>query len=294
MTVLISGTGGFIGARLFAKLQLTKGILLPLALRWRSNKWLVLNNDGTSIELNSIKDALTVDCLVLVGAFTPKNHVEADSLDGFLSNLESLVALLRTNTLEIKKIIYLSTLDVYDFSSTVSESSDPRPNNLYSKSKLLGEQIVKAFSFSHQIELTIARVGTVYGPGEDEYQKVIPAFIRSAIEGNNLSITTKGDETRAFLFVDDLVIMLTELIQMKSGPELVNLVGAEDVSVSQLARLISSLAGVTYESCSPAGGSVGVSHNFDRSLMNNVFQLDQVDLETGISMEIDAYRGLMN
>jgi nucleoside-diphosphate-sugar epimerase len=74
-------------------------------------------------------------------------------------------------------------------------------------------QITKAFGefycnyFKEQVSTVRCRFFNSYGPGEvpGRYRNVIPNFIWLALHDEPLVITGTGEETRDFIFVDDLV-----------------------------------------------------------------------------------------
>src|SRR5438128_9250758 len=77
----------------------------------------------------------------------------------------------------------------------------------YQITKMLGELYCNFFFNHHELPVVRCRFFNSYGPGEvpGQYRNVIPNFIWSALNNEPLVITGTGDETRDFIFVDDLV-----------------------------------------------------------------------------------------
>ena len=77
----------------------------------------------------------------------------------------------------------------------------------YAITKLLGEQYVNFFNQHHNIPTVVLRFFNSYGPGEypGKYRNVIPNFMRLVLNGQPLTITGTGEETRDFTYVDDTI-----------------------------------------------------------------------------------------
>jgi nucleoside-diphosphate-sugar epimerase len=74
-------------------------------------------------------------------------------------------------------------------------------------SKLAGEYYARTYHDTFGVPTTVLRYFNVFGPGErpGRYRNVIPNFIRRALDGESLTITGTGEETREYVFVDDAV-----------------------------------------------------------------------------------------
>lgn len=77
----------------------------------------------------------------------------------------------------------------------------------YQITKALGEFYCNYFHNRGDVPCTRARFFNSYGPGEipGRYRNVIPNFVWCALRGEPLTITGTGQETRDFIYVDDLV-----------------------------------------------------------------------------------------
>jgi UDP-glucuronate decarboxylase len=72
---------------------------------------------------------------------------------------------------------------------------------------------------------------------------VVSNFIVQALRGDPLTLYGRGEQTRAFCFVDDLVDALVRLMASDSCPSPVNLGNPDEVSIRTLAELIRELTG---------------------------------------------------
>lgn len=87
----------------------------------------------------------------------------------------------------------------------IHERVPPRPVAPYGASKLAGEGYCSAYFNTFGLETVSLRFGNVYGPYSSHKSSVVAKFIRTAIAGEKLEIYGDGDQTRDFIYVDDLI-----------------------------------------------------------------------------------------
>lgn len=81
----------------------------------------------------------------------------------------------------------------------------PRPFSPNGASKLAGAGYCAAFAESYDLSTVALRFQNLYGPGSAHKGSVIAKFIRRALEGAVIEIYGDGQQTRDFLYIDDLV-----------------------------------------------------------------------------------------
>ncbi len=113
----------------------------------------------------------------------------------------------------VSKFIYLSTTSVYGASEEmVTIGTPPDPKTFYGSSKLRGEQHVERLF--DKMDAWIIRSGNVYGYSPSvRFDAVINRFMFEANFVGRIQITGNGKQQRAFVHVDKLVDMLTNLLQ---------------------------------------------------------------------------------
>ena len=107
---------------------------------------------------------------------------------------------------DIKKFVLASTSSVYgdDTPRPFSEEADTsRPLSPYAASKKAAEAMVYTYHHLYQIDSTVFRFFTVYGPAGRPDMSVF-IFIRSIAEGETLKVTGDGNQERDFTYVDDV------------------------------------------------------------------------------------------
>jgi UDP-glucose 4-epimerase len=149
----------------------------------------------------------TLDAIVHLAAFTPKNAGERDRAREIIdTNILGMRALLASLPSPPRRLVFCSTLDVYSraaFDTVVDERSPTGPVGLYGLSKLFGEGLAESYARSAGIEHLTLRLGHIYGPGEERYGKLVPETIRRLLAGKPPRIAGDGQDKRDLLFVDD-------------------------------------------------------------------------------------------
>ena len=286
--ILVTGASGFIGKHLLAALVKQYGshnIIALTSFPIKECRYLLHNNYSFDSDylLSSGYDA--IHTVIHAGAFTPKNTAEINHVRGCTSNIVNTLNLLRLDLPSLKKFIFLSTLDVYGGDECITESTSVLPISLYGQSKLYCEKMIEAWGLTTQVSVQVLRVGHIYGPGEEAYQKLIPLLFRKLLKNQPIQVYGSGEEKRTFLFIDDLVNAICRAVQLKNKPEVINLVGGRPVTVKELLNMLIKVSGkqATIEHVPSAGSPRNLV--FDNSKMKRELTGEKVDLESGLKME---------
>jgi len=122
------------------------------------------------------------------------------------------------------------------------------PRACYDEGKRVAETLMTDYHRQNGVDVRIARLFNTYGPRmREDDGRVVPAFIGRALRGEPLVIHGDGSQTRSFCHVDDAVDGLMRLMELGAPPEEaarpVNLGNPREISVLELARRITALAG---------------------------------------------------
>lgn len=127
--------------------------------------------------------------------------------------------------------------------STIEESSC-HPTSFYGLTKLVQEQIVTQQSEVLSLPAAILRYQNVYGPGQslnNPYTGILAIFFNLAREGKGINVFEDGQETRDFVYIDDVInaTIAAALLDVKdTGP--VNVGKGTAISVLEIANSIVS------------------------------------------------------
>src|SRR5262249_43983757 len=101
--------------------------------------------------------------------------------------------------------------------------------------------ITMAYHRYHGVKTRIVRIFNTYGPRMRLNDgRVLPNFMKQALQGEPITIYGQGQQTRSFCYVSDLVEGIVRLLQADFS-EPVNLGNRTEITVMQLAEEIISL-----------------------------------------------------
>lgn len=127
------------------------------------------------------------------------------------------------------------------------------PRACYDESKRLGETLCMTYHRQHAVPVKIARPFNVYGPRlRLDDGRVIPDFMRDALDGAPITVYSDGRATRSFCYVTDAVVALLLLLTADVAGDAFNVGNDEEVAIGDVARIVDSLrpsgAGVRFAS----------------------------------------------
>lgn len=128
----------------------------------------------------------------------PRADMEANVI-GTLNMLDAA----RQNKAE-RFIFASSGAPVGECEPPIHEELAPHPVSPYGASKLAGEGYCSAYYRTFGIETISLRFGNVYGPLSSHKSSVVARFIRQALAGEVCEIYGDGNQTRDFIYIDDL------------------------------------------------------------------------------------------
>lgn len=145
----------------------------------------------------------------------------------------------------VRKVVYSASSSAYGDQETlpVMESMPALPKSPYALQKYVGELYAKVWNEIYGLETVSLRYFNIYGPRQSEegaYSLVIAKFLKQKREGEPLSITGDGEQTRDFTHVRDAVranILAMENSNVGKG-EVINIGAGRNISINKIAELI--------------------------------------------------------
>ncbi len=115
------------------------------------------------------------------------------------------------------------------------------PRGCYDEAKRFAEAITMAYHRYHGVKTHIVRIFNTYGPRMRLNDgRVLPNFMRQTLRGEPITIYGKGEQTRSFCFVTDLVDGIYRLLHADYALP-VNIGNPSEITVHQLAEEIIAL-----------------------------------------------------
>jgi GDP-L-fucose synthase len=202
-----------------------------------------------------------------------------------------------------KKLLFLGSSCIYprDCPQPIKEeyllTGPLEPTNeWYAIAKIAGLKMCQAYRQQYGFDAICAMPTNLYGPADNfhpENSHVVPALIRRFHEAKlanapEVVIWGSGQPRREFLHVDDLADALLFLMRNYSGGDIVNIGSGQEVSISDLARIVSDVVGyrgeLTFDRSKPDGTPRKLL-NIDR--VRTLGWSAKFELNAGIA---DAYR----
>jgi UDP-glucose 4-epimerase len=141
----------------------------------------------------------------------------------------------------VSQFIYASTWEVYGkpHYQPIDENHPCHPDHPYNITKLSGEQLTLAYDQLKGLKTLALRLGTTYGTGMRP-NSVFSLFIRKAAKNEPITIKGTGEQTRQFTHVSDIARAFCLALEWNGRGEVFNVVADEDISIKQLAELVTT------------------------------------------------------
>jgi nucleoside-diphosphate-sugar epimerase len=143
-----------------------------------------------------------------------------------------------------KKFVVASTSSIYGAEPpypTPESASSSEPLQPYAASKKGAEAMCHAYHHLYDIDISVVRYFTVYGPA-GRPDLALFRFVQWISEGLPVRVNGDGEQSRGFTYVDDIA-RGTILALKPVGYEIINLGGHEVITINDLIKLIEDVIG---------------------------------------------------
>ncbi|OGD63325.1 NAD-dependent dehydratase [Candidatus Beckwithbacteria bacterium RBG_13_42_9] len=261
MNVLVTGGAGLIGSHLIDRL-LEKGHQVTCVdnfitgrreniahLATSKNFSLIVADASLPLAKYQIPNTKYDYIFHLASPASPKGYMD-NPIATYKVNSFGTHYLLELAQKQSARFLYASTSEVYGDPKVHPQPEsywgnvNPNgPRSCYDESKRFGEMACKTFKRLYNLDVRIVRIFNTYGPRNDPQDgRVIPNFIIQALQNKPITVYGKGEQTRSFCYVSDLVDGLMKMMfSPNSKGELINLGNPEEYTVLELAKKIKEL-----------------------------------------------------
>lgn len=181
-------------------------------------------------------------------------------------NVGGTVALMEAmRDVGVRRVVLTSSGAVYGDlgEQPLCETVTPNPRSPYAVSKLAAEYYVRTIGGLWGIETVSLRVFNAYGPGQHlpaSHPPVVPYFLRQGLRGGTLVVHGDGNQTRDYVYVDDVV---SAMVAAATAPNInglvINVGSGAGTSVRELVKKVLEAAGGKPEVIYNSQTSGGVS-----------------------------------
>ncbi|UPQ99345.1 NAD-dependent epimerase/dehydratase [Chloropicon primus] len=206
--------------------------------------------EGDILSCEGLRSTLEAHDIDTVLHFAAQTHVDnsfGNSLEFSMTNVYGTHSLLEVCRVwgRIKRFVNVSTDEVYGEQSfgrseANCESSVLEPTNPYSAAKAGAEMMVMAYFHSYNLPCITTRGNNVYGPHQFP-EKLVPKLILLGCEGKKLPIHGTGENTRSFLYVDDVAAAYDVILHQGALGQIYNIGTQKERKVIEVARDICKL-----------------------------------------------------
>ncbi len=252
MKCLVTGGAGFIGSHLSSILVRqghTVTILDDLSTGHLSNvediPHIFVRGDVSdrSTVVDVVKENEAVFHLAAI-ASVPKTL--EDPIRSHQVNLEGTLNVLEAcRQTGCKRVIFASSAAVYGLEplTPTDESSAPRPGSPYALEKLSSELYLKLYSELFSLDTVALRFFNVYGPKQDPsspYSGVLSLFKKRLSQGDPVTIYGDGEQSRDFVYVEDVARALLCALTVPNPRGLVcNVARGQSVTINEIYTMMS-------------------------------------------------------
>jgi UDP-glucose 4-epimerase len=126
----------------------------------------------------------------------------------------------------------------------VREAQPQHPLSPYGVSKKAVLDYLGAYRELHALEYCALALGNVYGPRQDPHGEagVVAIFAERLLRGEPVTVFGDGEQTRDFVFVDDVVDAFSRAAR-RGGGLVLNISTGEETTISHLYSVMAQLAG---------------------------------------------------
>lgn len=227
--ILVTGGAGFIGSHLCERLLNEGNEVVCLDNFFTGSKDNIIHlMDNKRFELirHDIIEPILLEVDQIYNLASPASpiHYQYNPVKTTKTNVMGTINMLGLAKRVRARILQASTSEVYGDPTVHPQKEDYwgnvnpiGPRSCYDEGKRVAETLMMDYYRQNNVEIRIVRIFNTYGPRMALNDgRVVSNFIVQALKGEDITVYGKGDQTRSFCYVSDLV---DGLIRMMKQPE---------------------------------------------------------------------------
>ena len=304
MTTIVAGHTGLVGSAIYELLNLRNEKVLGI----NSTVVNLLDRTATFEFIIDHKPSLVIDAAAKVGGIGANNSLPVDFLSNNLQIQTNLMD--ACHAANVERFVFLG-------SSCIYPRNCPQPikeeyiltgplestNSAYAIAKIAGLELVKSYRKQFGRRWISLMPTNLYGPADNfdlETSHVLPAFINRFVTARRkgdkqVTLWGTGSPRREFLHSRDFASAVVVAAEKFDSDLHLNVGTGEDLSIADLARLVSSQAGflgnTVWDSSKPDGTPRKV---LDVSRLQGLGWRPSISLESGINETIQWFEANYN
>ena len=299
MTIVVAGHSGLVGSAIFDLLQNQGANVVGV----NSKVVNLLDRDATFQFIADTKPDLIIDAAAIVGGIGSNNSYPVDFLSKNLQIQNNLMD--AAHAANVERFVFLGSSCIYprECQQPIKEEylltgELEKTNSAYAVAKIAGIELIKSYRKQFKRSWISLMPTNLYGPKDNfnvETGHVIPALINKFenAKRNNLKsvkLWGSGSALREFMYVDDLADAVLFCLDNYNEDSHLNVGTGEEISIRNLAQLVSELVGFTgtveWDTNQPDGTPRKV---LDSTKLTHIGWKPKFTLRDGLAKTIDWY-----
>lgn len=199
------------------------------------------------------------------------------------------------------KVIQASTSEIYgdplvhpQHEKYLGNVNTMGPRSCYDEGKRAAETLFSDYHHQYGVDIRVIRIFNTYGPRMSINDgRVVSNFIVQALRGEDLTMYGKGDQTRSFCYVDDLINGIVDFMNYQGGDfGPINLGNPHEFTMLELAKKILKLTNsnskIIFKDL-PQNDPMQRKPVIDRA-KNLINFSPKIELEEGLTRTIDYFK----
>lgn len=206
--------------------------IAPKSILWSSSKDFNHIRDNLTIVSGCLEDytllertlnEYEIDTVFHLGAQTIVGVANRNPLSTFEANIRGTYNILeacRRNDSTVKAVLVASSDKAYGTQETLpyDENAPLRGTHPYDVSKSCADLIAHSYYETYKLPVCTTRCGNLYGPGDLNFNRIIPGTIRSILREERPIIRSDGTYVRDYFYVRDGALALKQLAERIPQP----------------------------------------------------------------------------
>ena len=237
--IIVTGHDGFLGSHLVPELQKKFNVIGVSKTRY-NQKITQLKKDICKISYLDFPGK--INYIIHLAAITDPIYCQKNPKECFNVNVNGTQNILELARRKDSKIIFFSTSHVYGIPKKlpVKEGDPKHPNSIYSDSKLDAEIICESYSRTYGLDVSIARLFSVYGPNSSSHL-VVNSIINQLLKNKVIQLGNVNSR-RDFIYVTDVIQAIKIILKTIHGFNDYNVGTGKSYSILEICEILKKIS----------------------------------------------------